>query len=82
VAAFLNHCDIPFSEPPRDPDLVTVLVDCVIIPRDPVDGGDGSSCVLDLAQNTIRLQGAICDKILNEGAMRMDYIAGCPSGTP
>jgi hypothetical protein len=58
-----------------------VFVDCVLIPRDPVDGGDGSSWTLDLTHNTIMLQGATCDRIRTEGAMRVDYQFGC-SPTP
>jgi hypothetical protein len=80
---FLGSCITTLDEPPDDPNLVTVLVDCIVIPRaPPVDGGDGSYWVIDLDQKTLTLGGAICDRIKIEGVMRMDYVVTCPPGTP
>jgi hypothetical protein len=74
----VKSCDITFTKPPDDPDLVNVLVDCKIIPKNPVDGGDGSYWTIDMAKNTITLGGPICDYILKTGAGRVDYVFGCP----
>jgi hypothetical protein len=73
----VKSCVIQYATPPDDPDLVDVLVDCNLVPRDPVDGGDGSLWTLDQAARTITLQGGICDQIVNGGAQRIDYIFGC-----
>jgi hypothetical protein len=78
----MASCVISLDRLPDDPDLVTVLVDCVIVPKDPVDGGDGSYWVLDPASKTITLGGAICNRIMTEGATRMDYVFGCVTLTP
>jgi hypothetical protein len=56
---------------------VEVRIDCVIIPRDPVDGGDGSFWVIDMQTNTITLFGQACAVILDTGAQRADVVAGC-----
>jgi hypothetical protein len=72
-------CVIQSPAPPLDPDLFNalyVLVDCNIVPRESVDGG-GSSWTLDLAAETITLQGDICEQIINQGVERIDYIFGC-----
>jgi hypothetical protein len=73
----LRSCVIRYTKPPDDPGTVNVLVDCAIVPRDPLDGGDGSYWTLDMAAGTITLGGPICDRILNQGVERLDYIFGC-----
>jgi hypothetical protein len=74
----VKSCVITYTKPPDDPELVNVLVDCAIIPREPTDGGDGSYWTLDMTTSTITLGGAICDKILAQGVNRVDYVFGCP----
>jgi hypothetical protein len=75
----VKDCIITYTKPPDDPGLVNVLVDCIAIPRDPTDGGDGSYWTLDMSTATITLGGPICDRILNQGVNRVDYIFGCPT---
>jgi hypothetical protein len=75
----LRSCVIQYTTPPMDPERVTVLVDCAIVPREPVDGGDGSYWTLDTSTGTITLGGPICERILDQGAQRIDYIFGCAS---
>jgi hypothetical protein len=74
----VKSCVITYTKPPDDPELVNVLVDCNIVPKDPVAGGDGSSWTLDTTAMTITLAGPICDYIINTGATRVDYVFGCP----
>jgi hypothetical protein len=75
-------CVIAFDTPPQDPDSVSVLVDCEIVPREPADGGDGSYWMLDMDARTITIGGPACEKILNEGVDRVDYVFGCATGGP
>jgi hypothetical protein len=78
----VRSCVIPFDTPPPDPVLVAVLVDCLVIPREPADGGDGSYWTLDLDAHTITLGGPICDQIIQPGVTRVDYVFGCARGGP
>jgi hypothetical protein len=75
----VNGCVITYARPPDDPQLVNVLVDCALVPREPISGGDGSYWTLDMAASTITLGGPICDTILNQGVNRVDYVFGCPT---
>jgi hypothetical protein len=73
----VKSCVITYTTPPQDPEQVTVLVNCNPIPRDPMDGGDGSYWTLDQGAKTITIGGPTCDTILNEGVNRVDYVFGC-----
>jgi hypothetical protein len=70
----VKNCVITYTMPPRDPEGVVVLADCNLVPREPLDGGDGSYWTLDQAAKTITLGGPICDRIRNEGVERLDYL--------
>jgi hypothetical protein len=77
LADLVRACVITYSMPPDDPELVNVLVDCTLVPREPTIG-DASYWTLDLTAMTITLGGPICGHILNGDVNRVDYVLGCP----
>jgi len=77
TVTLVKSCVINYTTPPQDQQQVTVLVDCKVIPRDPLDGGDGTYWTIDTAAKTITIGGPTCTNILNQGVNRVDYIFGC-----
>jgi len=72
----IQTCDIYLEEPPTSTTDVNVAIDCVAQPQT-VDGE--VQWVLDVSQEPVvlRLQGALCERALNEGIGSVDIVFGC-----
>ena len=83
---YVTQCEVPFprdwepSEPmngcggwPRDPQLMTVLVDCEVVGS---ASESGSGADYDAATDSILLSGALCTASLATG-VRVDLVFGC-----
>jgi hypothetical protein len=77
IGNLVTLCELVVDPPPANPALFNLAVDCTAVTPSTSDG-DGS-WTLDTASGTVTLTGAVCDRIMTEGASRIDYLLGCPT---
>lgn len=73
--AFVPSCSYALDSTPPDPELVTVTIDGVTVPRDPAREGGWDYAPDD---STITFFGAACDLIEDGGARNVSFVYGCP----
>lgn len=85
----VTSCDIQLSEAPASVTDINVAVDCEVIPQFAEGSGNGGAGGAESGEEqwvvdgvtdppTVRLRGALCDRIQEEGVDRVDVILGCP----
>jgi hypothetical protein len=75
AAQIVATCVIELNEPPRDPNLVNVYLDEVVLPFNPADGWS-------IDGKTVTLTGAACQRVLSGDVLGVRVIAGCPRVEP
>ena len=75
AAKIVATCEFKLKEAPKDPNLVNVYLDDVVLPQEPVNGWkiDG---------NTVTLLGSTCAKTLAGDVLDVRIITGCPTVGP
>ncbi len=75
AAKIVATCEFKLREPPKDPNLVNVYFDDVVVPRT-----DESSWTLE--GDTVRLVGEACRRVMDGEVLDVRVIAGCPTVAP
>ena len=72
IAASLSiSCDIPLDYQPRDPDLVNVYFDGVLVEYDPLAGWEWTK------EGHVAIRGAACDELSAGDVLEVQIFAGC-----
>lgn len=72
----VRSCNIPLTEPPSNPKLVNVAIDCTVVPQMSDDGSGWHFDDPD-APAALILDGPVCDHLQTDGAQRVDVLYGC-----
>lgn len=75
AAQIVATCVIELNEEPKDPKLVNVYLDEVLLPFEPTDGWE-------IDGKTVTLKGATCTKVMNGDILGVRVITGCPRVEP
>jgi len=70
----LRSCEIALTEPPAQPSLVNVAIDCEVLPK---EGESGWQYDDPEAPASLVIRGPACDDIKAYGARRVDVVYGC-----
>jgi hypothetical protein len=71
----VRSCDVELGAAAPDRNLLNVAVDCEVVPFQD-GGGWGLSAE---APATLKLVGETCQRVMREGARRIDVLYGCPT---
>ena len=70
----LRSCEIALTDPPAQPSLVNVAIDCEVLPK---DGESGWQFDDPGAPTRLSISGPACDEIKTHGVRRVDVVYGC-----
>ena len=70
----LRSCEIALTDPPAQPSLVNVAIDCEVLPK---EGQSGWQYDDPDAPASLLIGGPACDDIKAHGARRIDVVYGC-----
>jgi hypothetical protein len=78
----ITRCYIQLDTPIQDPALVNVAIDCNVLKApDPTTGSGDWYLDTTSTPETVVLQGAACQRVMTQGAQRIDVIVGCAGVT-
>jgi hypothetical protein len=70
----VRSCEIALTNPPAQPSLVNVAIDCQVLPK---EGESGWEYDDPEAPTSLVIHGPACDDIKSFGAQRVDVVYGC-----
>lgn len=70
----VRSCEIALTDPPAQPSLVNVAIDCQVLPK---EGESGWEYDDPNAPTSLIIRGPACDDIKAYGARRVDVVYGC-----
>jgi hypothetical protein len=70
----LRSCEIALADPPAQPSLVNVAIDCAVLPKEGESGWDFDDST---APKSLIIHGPACDELKAHGARRIDVVYGC-----
>jgi hypothetical protein len=70
----VRSCEIALTDPPAQPSLVNVAIDCKVLPK---EGESGWEYDTPEAPTSLIIGGPACDDIKVYGARRVDVVYGC-----
>jgi hypothetical protein len=79
----VTACDLKLKSVPPDPTMLNVRIDNVPVPKATAEGGveagaDGWALDQSTSPPTLKLLGATCDKLKQNGANNIQVLFGCP----